>query len=80
VTSVASVRAAEDVAEQLITLALFPSSGLSCLVRWPHGGRSESRKTRLGESHEAERVQFGLAASAPENLAEWRVLEYSTAT
>ena len=35
------------------------------------GGRDgASRKTRLGEAHEAEGIHSGLVASAPENLPE----------
>jgi dTDP-4-amino-4,6-dideoxygalactose transaminase len=69
----------EDVAERLITLPLFPhmtedqidlvaAELVGALAA--RGDASASRKTRLGETHEAEGVQSGLAASAAENLPE----------
>jgi hypothetical protein len=78
VTSVASVRATEDVAEQLITLALFPSSGLSWLVRWPHGGRSdesedEARREPRGRTSPVR--SSGLRAGKPSRMAGFGVLD-----
>jgi dTDP-4-amino-4,6-dideoxygalactose transaminase len=69
----------EDVAERLITLPLFPhmtedqvdlvaAELVGALSAW--GGANGSPKSRLGEAHEAEGVQAGLAASTRENLPE----------
>jgi dTDP-4-amino-4,6-dideoxygalactose transaminase len=69
----------EDVAERLITLPLFPhmTEGQVDLVAAQlvralaaRGDASPSRKTRLGETHEAEGIQSGLATSGAENLTE----------